>query len=151
MTMMLFLSLVFLIFAALGLAFAPLSQKFNLDKKWDQVAGFVFLGVGLVVLFWGVFLPNFEAKQEAIAFCQPKSPAMACYTISEAVCTSAYVQYRTECIAEHSQILKDRPSALIGPRVQKCLMKKYDKSLRFNRSTDKDEICPGFFQMLELQ
>lgn len=148
--MILFLSLVFFILAALGLAFTPLSQKFSVDKKWDQVAGFVFLGVGLIILFWGVFLPNFEAKQEAVAFCQPKSPVMACYNISEAVCTSAYVQYRQECIAEHDHVLKERPSALIGPRVQKCLMKKFDKSLRFNRSADKNEICPGFFQMLEL-
>jgi hypothetical protein len=45
--------------------------------------------------------------------------------------------------------VKDRPSALIGPAMNRCKAKKMDRFLRYNRAQSDSPFCKAYFDFIE--
>lgn len=139
-----------LFFIGVGLiVFRPLAKATGVPIYWEIGAG------ALLVVFFAVHLsstyvqPAMMEEELAKRPCGEGSPQGLCYNLNQALCETAWASAESRCKVEVSAILKDRPSALVGPVMNRCRAQKMDTELRYNRANTDSAYCKSYFEFIE--
>ncbi|HEY8272706.1 MAG TPA: hypothetical protein VIG33_17560 [Pseudobdellovibrionaceae bacterium] len=129
--------------------FRPIERSIGVSPYWE-------IGFGsLLVIFFAIFItssfilePMFE-EDLAKKPCGGSSPQGNCYSLEHSLCETAWQGAESQCKAEMDLILKARPSALIGPTMNRCRAKRMDQALRFNRINTHTSYCKAYFEYID--
>jgi len=149
------------------------------EMSWTLVFGILFLaGVALIVyrplarataisIYWEIGLgalcvvafaihlsitfvqPAMIEEELAKSPCGESSPQRLCYSLQPSLCQSAWRGAEESCRLEVKAILKERPSALVGPVLNRCRARRMDQALRYNRANTDTAYCKAYFQFIE--
>jgi hypothetical protein len=145
----LFYGIVFMI--AVGLiAFRPLSRQTGVAVYWEIGTGTLLI---LFILFsltstW-VPTPGLNDDDLAKKPCGTESPQGACYSLEKGLCEQAWANADAGCKAEIASLVRERPSALVGPAMNRCKSKKMDQFLHYNRAKTATPFCKAYFEFIE--
>ncbi len=140
----------FIFFVAAGLiAFRPLSRLTKISIYWEIAAGALLVIFFIFSLTNTYVTPTISEEDLAKKPCGTASPQGACYSLEKDLCEKAWANAEASCKAEVTQQMKDRPSAIIGPAVNRCKAKKVDQFLRFNRTNTESPFCKAYFEFIE--
>lgn len=135
---------------ALGLLFfRPFSRFFGVQPYWD------FGGGALLTILFVIQMTTFfvmePAMEEELAKrpCGNDSPQGRCYSLEKSLCESAWQGAEQQCKAELAQFVKDRPSGLVGPALNRCRARRMDQVLKFNRINTETAYCQAYFEAIE--
>ncbi len=134
----------------LGLiSFRPIEKTTGISPYWE--IGF---GSLLVVFFAITVTSNFVMEpmnEEELAKkpCGASSPQGSCYSIEYSLCEIAWQRAESHCKSEMAQVMRDRPSALIGPTLSRCRAKQMDQALRYNRTNTDSAYCKSYFEHID--
>lgn len=148
MTWTLLFALFFL--AGVGLIlYRPLARATAIPIYWE-------IGVGaLLVVSFAVHLsatyvqPAMMEEELAKRPCGFSSPQGRCYHLQTAVCETAWKGAEEQCRAEIRGLLKERPSALVGPILNRCRAQKMDQVLHYNRANTETDYCKAYFDFID--
>jgi hypothetical protein len=138
-----------LLVAGLALIFGrPLARSMNLPIYWEVGAGSL-----LIIAFLFFLTEGYETRitEEDLAKrpCGTDSPQGACYSLERGLCEKAWDNADRVCKTEVANVIKDRPSALLGPIMNRCKAKKMDQFLRYNRAKTDSPFCKAYFEFIE--
>lgn len=131
------------------IVYRPMARVTGVSIYWE-----IGLGALLVVLF-AVHLsatyvqPAMIEEELAKRPCGDDSPQGLCYSLQPSLCEMAWRGAEEHCGGEIHEILKDRPSALAGPMMNRCRAKKMDRVLRYNRANTDTAYCKAYFEFIE--
>ncbi|MBK9322532.1 MAG: hypothetical protein IPM97_06195 [Bdellovibrionaceae bacterium] len=145
---MFFYFLVLLLGAGL-IVFKPLSQLTKVSIYWEIGFGALLIIIFLFSITKTYVTPQISDEDLAKKPCGSSSPQGACYSLEKDLCEKAWANAEASCKAEVTQLMKDRPSAIIGPAVNRCRAKKVDQFLRFNRTNTESPFCKSYFEFIE--
>jgi hypothetical protein len=138
-----------LIAAVLLMTFRPLAKSTGIPIHWE-------MGLGALVIISFCFYittkhlaPIMIEKDLAQQPCGSGSPQGACYSLTRAVCEAAWLNAETTCKVEYSEVSKARPTALIGPTLNRCKARRMDQTLHFNRVHENSAYCRAYFDYIE--
>lgn len=143
-----FYFLVLLLGAGL-IVFKPLSQLTKVSIYWEIGFGALLIIIFLFSITKTYVTPQISDEDLAKKPCGSSSPQGACYSLEKDLCEKAWANAEASCKAEVTQLMKDRPSAIIGPAVNRCRAKKVDQFLRFNRTNTESPFCKSYFEFIE--
>lgn len=131
------------------IVFKPLSKAFKFSEYWE-VGGGVLLILAFVFEMTSLFVLEPMIEHDlALKPCGEASPQGACYNLERALCDTAWATAEAECKEEATRILKQRPSALLGPLMNRCRAQKMDQALRYNRVGTQTPYCKAYFEYIE--
>jgi hypothetical protein len=129
--------------------FRPLEKSTGISPYWE-------IGFGsLLVVFFAIAVTSsfvMEPRlEEALAKkpCGASSPQGNCYSLERGLCEAAWQGAESQCKAEMALILKERPSAIIGPAQNRCRAKYMDQALRYNRIKTDSAFCKAYFELID--
>lgn len=129
--------------------FRPLARALRISPYWEIGAG-VFLAILFAIQLISVFVVVPAMEQEvAKKPCGEDSPQGQCYHLQKSLCDTAWQRAESQCKAELAGILKERPSALIGPQLNRCRARKMDQVLKYNRANTDTAYCKAYFEYIE--
>lgn len=134
----------------LGLAFyRPLSRLLGIQPYWEIGAGSLFT-ILFVIHLTSIFVME-PAMEEELAKrpCGPDSPQGRCYSLEKSLCESAWQGAESQCKSDLAQFIKERPSGLIGPALNRCRARRMDQVLKFNRTNTDSNYCRAYFEAIE--
>ncbi|RYZ69732.1 MAG: hypothetical protein EOP09_07195 [Proteobacteria bacterium] len=127
----------------------PLARLTGIPIYWEIGAGSLLVIAFLFHLTDSYVAPKFSEEDLANKPCGSASPQGACYTLERALCEKAWDNADSTCKAEVKELLRDRPSAMSGPAVNRCKAKKMDQFLRYNRTNSESPVCKAYFEFIE--
>ncbi len=133
----------------LVIATRPLSRFFKSPLYWDVGLGTGVLIVFIIYLMMAVINPIMTEEDLAKEPCGSQSPQGACYKLESSTCKAIWGKSVNECKQEFANEFKARPTALIGPAINRCAARKMDKSVHYNRVNSATNYCKSFFKYLE--
>ena len=145
-------TLLFALLLAIGfilIAFRPLARMTGLAIYWEIGAGSLLVIAFLFHLTDVYVAPTFSEEDLAKKPCGSASPQGACYTLERSLCEKAWDNADATCRVEVKELLKDRPSAISGPTVNRCKAKKMDHFLRYNRANSDNPLCKAYFDFIQ--
>ena len=134
----------------LGLIFLrPISKAFGIQPYWEVGAGALFF-ILFVIHLTSIFVME-PAMEEELAKrpCGPESPQGRCYSLEKSLCESAWQGAESQCKSDLAQFIKERPSGLIGPALNRCRARRMDQVLKFNRANADTPYCRAYFEIIE--
>lgn len=116
---------------------------------WD-----IGLGTATVIVFVIYFMsvsvsPAMIEEDLAKEPCGSKTPQGVCYNLGRSLCESLWEKAAGDCRQELADVVKARPTGLIGPALLRCGARKMDKGIRFNRANEQTPYCKAYFSYLE--
>lgn len=131
------------------IAFRPLAKAFRIEPYWEIGAGALLI-VAFAIHLTSIFVME-PAMEEELAKrpCGSSSPQGRCYTLEKTLCETAWQGAEAQCKNELAGIIKERPSALIGPALNRCRARKMDQVLKFNRTNTDTAYCKAYFEVIE--
>lgn len=146
------MTVIYLVICVLGLwlAFArPLEKALRIPPYWEIGAGALFT-ILFVFHLTTIFIME-PAMEEELAKrpCGPDSPQGRCYSLEKSLCESAWQGAETQCKSDLAQYMKERPSGLIGPALNRCRARRMDQVLKFNRTNTDSAYCRAYFDVIE--
>lgn len=127
----------------------PLAKATGLPPYWEVGIG-ALLVIAFTIHLTGVLVmePAMEAEL-AKRPCGADSPQGHCYSLEQSICESAWHRAEVQCKEELAGVLKDRPSALIGPALNRCRARRMDQVLKYNRAHTDTPYCKAYFAIIE--
>lgn len=143
------LSVVLCVLGLVLIAFRPLERVLGIPPYWEIGAGALF-----IILFafqMTSFFVMESAMEEELAKrpCGPESPQGRCYSLEKSLCETAWQGAEAQCKNELASYVKQNPSGLIGPAMNRCRARKMDQVLRYNRTNTETEYCKAYFGVVE--
>ncbi|MBC7370213.1 MAG: hypothetical protein H7326_01525 [Bdellovibrionaceae bacterium] len=127
----------------------PLARLTGIPIYWEIGAGSLLVIFFLFHMTSTYVAPTFSEEDLAKKPCGSASPQGACYTLERSLCEKAWDNADTTCKGEVKELLKDRPSAISGPAVNRCKAKKMDQFLKYNRTNSDDPVCKAYFEFIQ--
>lgn len=122
-----------------------LTEFFSLESNTGLLA--LLFVVAFVIVVVATLTPNEFSESTA---CREESPMMKCYSISKNACNSTWDSFLDSCKEQIRKNLGETsPTALLGPKIQKCQKVYYDKNLRYSRRNLSDSQCSAHFDYVE--
>lgn len=138
-----------LIACLLLMFFKPIS-KYTLSSRYiDYGIGTVVLIILFIVVIATYVSPAMIEEDLAKEPCGSATPQGVCYSIDHGLCQSLWQKARGDCQIEMSDIIKSRPTGLIGPGLNRCSARKMDKAIRYNRAKTESAYCKAYFKYIE--
>lgn len=137
-----------LLLGLLLLIFRPLARARRISETWEVAAGTLAIIGFLIFVMTQYIVPTVIERDLASQPCGPESPQGACYTLTRGLCEAAWQNADTACKAELSVVQKDRPTALIGPKLNRCKARRMDQTLHFNRTNEDSVYCRAYFDYI---
>lgn len=145
-------SIVFSLILVVGLllmVFRPISRVTLSPIYWDIGIGTGAVIIFLIYLMTAVVTPAMIEDDLAKEPCGAQSPQGACYKLEPDLCRTIWDKSIGDCKQELADVIKARPTGLIGPALNRCSARKMDKSIRFNRVQADTAYCKAYFSYLE--
>jgi hypothetical protein len=148
--MMEILFYILLLAVALGLiVYRPLARWTDISIAWEIGAGALLVILFLIHVTDTFITPTFSEDDLAKKPCGASSPQGACYSLEHELCEKAWDNSDSQCKTEVAAILKDRPSAITGPYLNRCKARKMDQALRYNRTNTASPFCQAYFSFIQ--
>lgn len=131
------------------LAYRPLARWTGISVYWEIGTGA--LGVVVFAIHLSTAYIQSAMLEEELAKqpCGAESPQGRCYSLLPSLCETAWRGAEESCKSETRSILKERPTALIGPIINRCRAKKMDRVLRYNRVNTDIAYCRAYFDFID--
>jgi hypothetical protein len=148
MTMTVFYSILFVL-GLVFIFFRPLAKLLGIQPYWEIGAGALF-SIAFVFHLTTIFVME-PAMEEELAKkpCGESSPQGRCYTLEKSLCETAWQGAEAQCKTELAQFIKEHPSGLIGPALNRCRARKMDQVLKFNRTNTESDYCRAYFEAIQ--
>ncbi|WP_413287742.1 hypothetical protein [Bdellovibrio sp. HCB337] len=127
----------------------PLEKATGISMYWEIGAGALLVVMFAIHLSSTYVQPAMMEEEIAKRPCGEDSPQGLCYNLTKSLCETAWASAEARCKAEVSGILKNRPSALVGPIMNRCRAQKMDLELRYNRANTDTGYCKSYFEFIE--
>lgn len=127
----------------------PLSHRFGISMNWEiglsslVIIGFCFY---LATEYW---IPRMIERDLAEQPCGRQSVQATCYNLTHSICELAWHTAETSCKSEFAAISQARPTALIGPGLNRCKARRMDQTLRLNRIHEDSPYCKAYFNYID--
>jgi hypothetical protein len=141
----------FAILSIAGVALAvrrPLAKSYKISESWEIGVGAVAVILFCFYLTTQLVMPNLIEQDLAKQPCGVNSPQGACYDLTHSVCEVAWQNAEQTCKVEFSVVQQSRPTALIGPSLNRCKARKMDQTLHFNRKNESSTYCRAYFDYI---
>jgi len=145
-------TVVFGILLAIGLlfmVFRPVSKFLLKPAYWDISAGTITIIVFLIYVMSAYVSPAMIEEDLSREPCGSNTPQGACYNLERNLCENIWQKMTELCKQELADVIKARPTGLIGPALNRCSARKMDKAVRFNRAHADSAYCHAYFKYLE--
>jgi hypothetical protein len=137
-----------LILGLLLLIFRPLARAKKISSNWEIAFGALAIIGFFFFIATNYIVPTVIERDLAAQPCGSESPQGACYTLTRSLCEAAWQNADLACKAELSVVQKDRPTALIGPKLNRCKARRMDQTLHFNRINNDSVYCRAYFDYI---
>ena len=131
------------------IAYRPLAKHLGIQPYWEVGAGALLI-IMFCIQLTSIFVMK-PAMEEELAKkpCGPESPQGRCYSLEKSLCETAWHGAEAQCRNELAGFMKQHPSGLIGPALNRCRARKMDQVLRYNRTNTDSEYCKAYFEVVE--
>jgi hypothetical protein len=137
-----------LLLGLLLMIFRPLARARKISENWEVAAGTLAIIGFLIFVTTHYVVPTVIERDLASQPCGAESPQGACYALTRGLCEAAWQNADSACKAELSVVQKDRPTALIGPKLNRCKARRMDQTLHFNRTNEDSVYCRAYFDYI---
>jgi hypothetical protein len=137
------------IFGVALIAYRPLARATAISIYWEIGLGALCVVAFAIHLSVAFVQPAMMEEEISKRPCGEDSPQGLCYSLQPSLCESAWHGAEESCRLEVKEILKTRPSALVGPVLNRCRARRMDQALRYNRANTDTAYCKAYFEFIE--
>lgn len=131
------------------IVFRPISRLTLGPGYWDVGVGTATVIIFVIYIMSAYVTPAMIEDDLAKEPCGSNTPQGSCYSLDRKLCENIWAKFSAECRNDLADMIKARPTGLMGPALNRCSARKMDKAVHFNRVQGDTAYCKAYFKYIE--